>query len=298
MIVLERLSDAIAHGHRVLAVVRGSAVNHDGASAGLTVPNGRAQEDLLRRALAAADVTADDVSYVEAHGTGTSLGDPIEVQALARVIGPRRGAPLRIGSVKTNIGHLEPAAGIAGLIKVVLSLQHQTLPPHLHFRRPNPHIAWDSTPIEVVTSREAWQPANGRRIAGVSSFGLSGVNAHIVIEEAPAEASRTGLAGSSRGAVVAAASAVAGAGSDVTATAAERPLHILTISGHTKAALDEQIARYRTYLATAGDFASTSWADICFTATTGRRHFPHRVAIVAGSIDDARTRARRRDGVA
>jgi amino acid adenylation domain-containing protein len=323
MIVLERLSDAIARGHRVLAVVRGSAVNHDGASAGLTVPNGRAQEDLLRRALAAADVTADDVSYVEAHGTGTSLGDPIEVQALARVIGPRRGAPLRIGSVKTNIGHLEPAAGIAGLIKVVLSLRHQTLPPHLHFRRPNPHVAWDSTPIEVVTAREEWKPANGRRVAGVSSFGLSGVNAHVILEEAPATSQSaasaaatrsrsTASAGSAAGLASLANSASADAGSVSAATcavAAERPLHILTISGHTEAALAEQVARYQAYLAThaariagaapkttgaAGTCeaehavnATAAWADICFTATTGRRHFAHRVAIVADSTDTA-----------
>ena len=211
-------------------------------------------------------MAADDVSYVEAHGTGTSLGDPIEVQALARVIGPRSGAPLRIGSVKTNIGHLEPAAGIAGLIKVVLSLRHQTLPPHLHFRRPSPHIAWDSTPIEVVTSREPWQAANGRRIAGVSSFGLSGVNAHVVVEEAPA-ASRHAAA---------------------TAKGADRPLHILTISGYTPPRFSEQVARYQAYLADADKTAP--WADICFTATTGRRHFPHRVAIVAGSIADARAR--------
>jgi amino acid adenylation domain-containing protein len=316
MIVLERLSDAIARGHRVLAVVRGSAVNHDGASAGLTVPNGRAQEDLLRRALAAADVTADDVSYVEAHGTGTSLGDPIEVQALARVIGPRRGAPLRIGSVKTNIGHLEPAAGIAGLIKVVLSLRHRTLPPHLHFRRPNPHVAWDSTPIEVVASREEWTPANGRRVAGVSSFGLSGVNAHVILEEAPAAARRpaesTGR-GASAVAIATAALADAGSGSGSAGAApvAERLLHILTISGHTEAALAEQVARYQAYLVTQAEvFASAgremttaggheagtasdvsaAWADVCFTATTGRRHFAHRVAIVASSIDDARRR--------
>lgn len=267
LVMLERLSDAVALNHRVLAVIRGSAVNHDGAGAGLTVPNGRAQEDVVRRALAAADVTPEAIGYVEAHGTGTSLGDPIELQALARVVGARHHAPLRVGSVKTNIGHLEPAAGIAGLIKVVLALQHRTLPPHLHLRRPNPHIAWDDLPIRVVTSLEPWEAIGDRRIGGVSSFGLSGVNAHVVIEEAPV-APREPLQ-------------------------ADRPLHVLTLAARSASALDALRDRHRDHLEVAQSLSSASLADVCFTATTGRQHFPHRLAIVAGTIDEARARLER-----
>ena len=190
ILVLKRLSDAVRDGDRVCAVIPSSAVNQDGASSGLTVPNGGAQQRLIGAALARAGLAGGDVDYLEAHGTGTPLGDPIEVQAAAAAYGASRDAdrPLLMGSVKTNIGHLESASGAAGLIKVVLSLQHEVLPQSLHFEKPSPHIPWDSLPVRVVDKAIPWQ-ANGRpRRAGVSSFGFTGTNAHVLIEEAPARA--------------------------------------------------------------------------------------------------------------
>ena len=192
ILVLKRLSDAVRDGDRIRAVIRGSAVNQDGASSGLTVPNGGAQQRLIAAALARAGLAGGDVDYLEAHGTGTPLGDPIEVQAAGAVYGAGRDPdrPLLIGSVKTNIGHLESASGVAGLIKVVLSLQHEVLPQSLHFEKPSPHIPWDSLPVRVVDKATPWQ-ANGRpRRAGVSSFGFTGTNAHVLIEEAPAHGDR------------------------------------------------------------------------------------------------------------
>ena len=189
ILVLKRLSDAERDGDRVCAVIPSSAVNQDGASSGLTVPNGGAQQRLIGTALARAGLAGGDVDYLEAHGTGTPLGDPIEVQAAAAAYGASRDAdrPLLMGSVKTNIGHLESASGAAGLIKVVLSLQHEVLPQSLHFDNPSPHIPWDSLPVRVVDKAIPWH-ANGRpRRAGVSSFGFTGTNAHVLIEEAPAQ---------------------------------------------------------------------------------------------------------------
>ncbi len=188
LIVLKRLSDAQAAGDRILALIRGSAVNHDGQSGGLTVPSGTAQQLLIRTALADAGLVPARVSYLEAHGTGTSLGDPIEVRAAGTVFreGRTKDEPLMIGSVKTNFGHLDSAAGIAGLLKVVAALRHAELPPHLHLQRLNQHIPWEDFPLNVPTSRTPWVGHGGTRIAGVNSFGLSGVNAHVVLEEAPA----------------------------------------------------------------------------------------------------------------
>jgi acyl transferase domain-containing protein len=183
MVLLKRLSDAQRDGTPILAVVKGSAVNHDGHSSGLTVPNKRAQEKLLRQALAAAQVTPEQVSYVEAHGTGTALGDPIEIRALDAVFGTAREQPLWVGSVKTNIGHLEAAAGIAGFLKTVLALQHGQLPPHLHLHTPSPYIEWDKIAIQVPTTLQLW-PAP--QIAGISAFGLSGTNAHFIVAAPPA----------------------------------------------------------------------------------------------------------------
>ncbi|MEM9263690.1 MAG: polyketide synthase, partial [Pseudomonadota bacterium] len=182
VVVLKRLSEAQRDGDRVLAVIRGSAVNQDGASAGLTVPNGPAQERVIGEALARADVTAQDIAYVEAHGTGTELGDPIEVSALHRALGTNRSPehPLLIGSVKANIGHLEAAAGIAGVIKTILSLQHQTIPGQVHFQTPNPRIPWDGINVSVVEEHRPWP--DGKALAGVSSFAFQGTNAHVVLE--------------------------------------------------------------------------------------------------------------------
>src|SRR5690606_31603538 len=166
------------------AVIRGSAINQDGPSSGLTAPNGPAQEAVLRAALADAGVAADAVGYVEAHGTGTSLGDPIEVQALDAVLGRDRERPLLIGSVKTKVEYVEGASGVAGLVRGVLVHQHGEIPASLHFREPTPLIAWERMGVRVVAERTVWERGEGgSRIAGVSSFGFSGTNAHVVVEE-------------------------------------------------------------------------------------------------------------------
>ena len=258
MVVLKRLSDAVRHRDSILALIRGSAVNQDGPSSGLTVPNGPAQETVIRRALAAARVDPSEVSYLESHGTGTSLGDPIEVRALGAVFGKDRvDSPLLIGSVKTNIGHLEASSGIAGLIKVVLALQHQEIPPQLHFERPNPHISWDDLPVAVVTKPMPWARGERRRMAGVSSFGFSGTNAHVVLEEAPVSAHVK---------------------ADV-----ERPLHLMALSARTEAALEQLAAGHKNYLAANPDLAP---GDACFTANTGHSHLTHRLGVVAASSSE------------
>jgi acyl transferase domain-containing protein/acyl carrier protein len=262
MVLLKRLSDAERSGDRVLALIRGSAVNQDGRSGGLTVPNGPAQQAVVRAALAAGGVAAREVEYVEAHGTGTSLGDPIEVQALAAALGDERGSeqPLLIGSVKTNIGHLEAAAGIAGLIKVVLALQHQEIPRHLHMQTPNPHIPWETLPVKVAVESVAWPRGASRRIAGVSSFGFVGTNAHVLIEEAPALPAAP------------------------TPTAPEGSHQLLTLSARSPEALRDLAGRYADWLAQHPD---ASLADVCYTVGIGRSHQEHRAAVVVDSAEQA-----------
>ena len=185
VIVLKRLADARADGDRILALIRGSAVNQDGKSNGLTAPNGLAQERVIREALDRAGLAPEDIGYVEVHGTGTSLGDPIEVEAIGRVqAGRPADRPVVLGTVKSNIGHLEAAAGIAGLIRAVEILRRGEIPAHLHLDNPSPHIPWGAYPFEVRTERKAWI-GEGPRRAGVSSFGFSGTNAHVILEQAP-----------------------------------------------------------------------------------------------------------------
>lgn len=191
LVLLKRLADAQRDGDPVLAVIRGGAVNHDGASNGLTAPNQRAQKALLRDALARAAVDPDQIQYVEMHGTATKLGDPIEMESVGEVLGTNRSTPLLIGSVKSNIGHLEAAAGIAGLLKVILALQHQSIPPQLHFEQPNPHVDWDTYRLQVARGKTDWLPSRGPRMAAVSAFGMSGTNVHLIVQEAPAKAEDT-----------------------------------------------------------------------------------------------------------
>jgi len=256
VVVLKRLSHARADGNRILAVIRGSAVNQDGSSGGLTVPSGPAQEAVIRRALASAKLRPEDVDYVEAHGTGTSLGDPIEAHALAAVFGKERPAnrPLVVGSLKTNVGHLESAAGVAGLIKTVLALRHAWIPAHLHFHAMNPHIDWQGMPVEIPTRGRPWPRGTGRRVGGVSSFGFSGTNAHVVVEAADEETE---------------------IGEPSPAVAA-RPTRLLALSAHTPAALDQLVDRYRGLL----DRDDLNIDDVCYTASVARPHFRERAVFL------------------
>lgn len=261
VIVLRRLRDCRA-SDRVLAVVRGSAINQDGRSGGLTAPNGPAQEAVIGAALESAALTPAQIGYVEAHGTGTSLGDPIEVQALGAALAHGRDSsqPVAIGSIKTNIGHLEAAAGIAGVLKVVAALQHREVPPHLHLHEKNPHIDWAAYPIVVLTRATPWQPIGGRWLAGVSSFGFSGTNAHVIIEAAPE--------------IVPPAEAVT----------PDRPQHVLALSARDPKALASLVSAYVERLAGTADPA----ADICFTANAGRSHFAHRLSVRGATTSDLR----------
>ncbi len=261
MIVLKRLSDALAAGDNIQAVIRGSAVNQDGRSSGLTVPNGLAQRTVISQALTNAGVKPAEIGYVEAHGTGTTLGDPIEVEAIGNALRAGRAAdapPLFLSSVKTNIGHLESASGIAGLIKVVLSLQHQEIPGHLHLHERSAQIPWPAFPIEIPTKATPWPALNGQRLAGVSSFGFSGTNAHVVLAQAPAPV------------VV-----------ETDAPKSQRPLHLLTLSAQNQTALQQLAQRYSDYLRTAPE---TSAADVMATANNGRSHFSHRLAVLGETL--------------
>jgi acyl transferase domain-containing protein/acyl carrier protein len=262
IVVLKRLSDAVASGDRVLALIRGSAVNQDGRSAGFTAPNELSQQAVLRKAIAAAGVRPADVSFVEAHGTGTALGDPIEMHALAAAYGKDRpaGKPLIVGSIKTNVGHLESAAGIAGLIRVVLGLQHKAIAPHLHFRTLNPHIDVEGLPFLIPTEGMPWSSDEGPLLAGVSSFGLTGTNAHVILEAAPASA--------------------------IPPVELQRPVEIVPVSARSAQALRAGAGRLDSWLAGA---PAASIADVSFTLGAGRSHFAHRAAIVAGTLADLRS---------
>lgn len=253
VVILKRLGDAQRDGDQILALIRGSATNHDGPSSGLTVPNGRAQQAVIRQALADAGVSPEAISYVEANGIGTPLGDAMEVEALANVFGERT-QPLWLGAVAPNIGHLDAAAGMPALIKAVLAVQHGEIPPNLHFHTPSPLIDWAAWPVRVPTTPTPWPDA--QRLAGVSSFGLSGSNVHLVIGQAPAPV----------------ASAV-----DPVAAPLERPLHLLTLSAKSEPALHALAARYAAYVKSHPD---TALADLCATANAGRSHFTYRAALV------------------
>lgn len=281
ILVLKRLSDAQRDGDRICAVIPSSGVNQDGASSGLTVPNGGAQQRLIGSVLARAGLSGGDVDYLEAHGTGTPLGDPIEVQAAAAAYGGSRDTdrPLLMGSVKTNIGHTESASGAAGLIKVVLSLQHETLPQSLHFDNPSPHIPWDSLPVRVVDKAIPWQPNGRPRRAGVSSFGFTGTNAHVLVEEAPLQPAPAPADDLADGDLA------EGAAPESTPEIQPEQVNVLTLSARSPEALVALAQRYATWLTAHPD---ADLANLCLTAGTGRSHFEHRAALVVDSVDDAR----------
>ncbi len=273
VVVLKRLSDALADGDRVLGLIRGSAVNQDGRTSVLTAPSGVAQAAVIRQALENGKVAAEQVDYIEAHGTGTVLGDPIEVEALGAVYGgPTAGThPCALGAVKANIGHLEAAAGIAGLIKALLCLQHGLIPPQLHFSRFNPHLSLAGSRFVIPTEPLPWPRGGRRRFAGVSSFGFGGTNAHVVLEEAPEIATRPG------------------------AEPTEPPAaHVLALSAQTDEALVALADDYCTWL---GSHGTPRLADICYTTAVRRTHHERRLAVVGTSATEmVRQLAAYRDG--
>ncbi|HEC83828.1 MAG TPA: acyltransferase domain-containing protein, partial [Thioploca sp.] len=262
IVVLKLLSQAIEDGDNIHAVIKGSAINNDGAlKVGYTAPSVEGQTQVISEALARANLDASTITYVEAHGTGTGMGDPIEIMALTQAF--RQDTPengfCAVGSVKTNVGHLIEASGISGLIKTVLALKHKQLPPSLHFNQPNPSIDFDNSPFYVNTALSEWKTTGISRRAGVSSFGMGGTNAHVVLEEAPKPAK--------------------------TPQQDQRPWHLLTLSAKSVQALQALAQRYVGYLDT---HAEISLADMCFTANTGRKHFEHRLTVVTNTTQQLR----------
>src|SRR5262249_43021156 len=260
VVVLKRLSDALADGDTIHAVIRGSAVNNDGSlKVGYTAPSVDGQAEVVAEAHAVSNVNAETITYVETHGTGTALGDPVEIEALTRAFRHTTGAKrfCAIGAVKTNIGHLDAAAGVAGLIKTVLALKHRQLPPSLNFETENPRIDFANSPFYVNGKLSDWKTANGEpRRAGVSSFGIGGTNAHVVLEEAP----------------------------EPVATESKRKWHLLPLSARTSNALDAATANLHAYLKEHSDL---NLPDVAHTLQVGRKKLTHRRVIVCSDTTDA-----------
>lgn len=258
IIVLKRLSDALRDGDNIWAVLKGSATNQDGRTSGITAPNARSQQEVIRAALANAGISARQVTYIEAHGTGTPLGDPIEIQGLTPIFRRQSDAeaPCYVTSVKANIGHTETASGIAGIIKVALMMRHGKIPGQVHLRELNPNIRLDGTRLVIPREPLAWSAPPGERIAGVSSYGFGGTNVHIVMQDhvAPVRSSGTN----------------------------DRPTHVFTLSAKSSASLQKLAGRYEEFLRAN---PNVSLADLCHTVTAGRSHFNHRLAIVAGNVE-------------
>ena len=263
VVVLKPLAKALADGDPIYALIRGSAVNQDGRSNGLTVPSQQAQESVMAAACRMAGVLPGDIDYVEAHGTGTAVGDPIEAKALGKVlaIDRRPGLPCAVGSVKTNIGHLEAASGIAGLIKVALSLKHREIPPSLHFREPNPQIPFHELPLRVQTTLGPWPHEPGATLAGVNSFGFGGTNAHLVLAGIDDRSSKAAILD-------------------------PRSSYLLPLSAHGPEALRSLAKTYRDSFPNQGPEAPSALQDVCYTASVRRSHLDHRLAIVVRSREE------------
>ncbi|WP_406390231.1 SDR family NAD(P)-dependent oxidoreductase [Streptomyces sp. NBC_00882] len=260
ILLVERLSDAQRNGHRILAVVRGSAINQDGASNGLTAPNGPSQQRVIRQALAGAGLTTSDVDVIEGHGTGTRLGDPIEAEALLATYGQNRpdNQPLLLGSIKSNIGHTQAAAGVAGLIKMVMAMREGIVPHTLHVDEPSPHIDWTSGTVELIHEQQPWPDTNRPRRAAVSSFGISGTNAHVIIEAAPETEPAQDTEPGTPPAVVP-----------------------WVVSARSEAALRDQLARLREFT----DTSDASPVDVGWSLVTTRSLFEHRAVVLDGDWD-------------
>ncbi|MEP6491994.1 MAG: SDR family oxidoreductase [bacterium] len=266
VVVLKRLSKALADGDIIHALIRGSALNQDGASSSMTAPSGPAQEAVIKSALRSAGVKPSDVSYVEAHGTGTVLGDPIELQAIGAALAPGResGNDVLVGSVKSNFGHLEASAGVAGLIKIILSIRHGAIPASLHFKTPNPMIPWDHLPVRVPTTLTPWNAPLESRVAGISGFGFSGTNAHLIVSGPPVASTEE-------------------------PSAIERPSQLITLSAPTETGLLAIADRLAEHIST---HPEQSIADVAHTTNVGRSHFRHRAAFVVNATDTVAARLR------